>query len=92
MTTFQKVHALLFHILILISLLPPESLVKWKNSLSPPLPPTLNSSWSLTNLGHFCNWDATVCDNTSEYKNLIWFDTFCLRLQNRFKSISLSQK
>ncbi|KAH1195050.1 MDIS1-interacting receptor like kinase 2 [Glycine max] len=74
MTTFQKVHALLFHILLL-SLLPlkitssptteAEALIKWKNSLSPPLPPSLNSSWSLTNLGNLCNWDAIVCDNTN---------------------------
>ncbi|TKY62323.1 LRR receptor serine/threonine-protein kinase [Spatholobus suberectus] len=73
MTSFQKVHALLFHIL-LISLLPlkitssprteAEALVKWKNSLSPPLPLSLNS-WSLTNLGNLCNWDAIVCDNTN---------------------------
>ena len=74
MTTFQKVHALLFHILFFISLLPlkitssptteAEALVKWKNSLSL-LPPSLNSSWSLTNLGNLCNWDAIACDNTN---------------------------
>ncbi|RDX61260.1 putative leucine-rich repeat receptor-like protein kinase, partial [Mucuna pruriens] len=74
MTSFQKVHVLIFQ-LILTSLLPlkitssprieAEALVKWKNSLSPPLPPSLNSSWSLTNLGNLCNWDAIVCDNTN---------------------------
>ncbi|KAG5055412.1 hypothetical protein JHK85_007922 [Glycine max] len=75
MASFLKVHALLFHILFFISLLPfkitssqiteAEALVKWKNSLSPPLPSSLNSSWSLTNLGNLCNWDAIVCDNTN---------------------------
>nr|KYP62422.1 Receptor-like protein kinase 5 [Cajanus cajan] len=74
MTTFQKVHALIF-LMLLISLLPlkitasprteAEAIVKWKNTLSPPLPPSLNSSWSLTNLGNLCNWDAIVCDNTN---------------------------
>ncbi|KAL9285073.1 hypothetical protein ACSQ67_024603 [Phaseolus vulgaris] len=73
MTTFQKVHALVFHILMLF-LLPlriasspraeAEALVKWKNTLSPPLPPSLNS-WSLTNLPNLCIWDAIVCDNTN---------------------------
>ncbi|KAJ1416639.1 Protein kinase-like domain superfamily [Sesbania bispinosa] len=73
MTTFQKAHVLLFHILV-ISLLPlkitssprteAEALVKWKNSLSPPLPPPLNS-WSLANLGNLCSWYAVVCDNTN---------------------------
>ena len=75
MTSFQKVHALLFHILFFIPLLPlkitssqrteAEALVKWKNSLSPPLPPSLNSSWSLTNLANLCIWDAIACDNTN---------------------------
>ncbi|XP_047167182.1 MDIS1-interacting receptor like kinase 2-like [Vigna umbellata] len=73
MTTFQKVHALAFHILLL-ALLPlkiassltteAEALVKWKNSLSSPLPPS-QDSWSLTNLSNLCIWDAIVCDNTN---------------------------
>ena len=74
MTSFQKVHALLFHV-FLLSLLPlkitssqrteAEALVKWKHRLSPPLPPSLNSSWSLTNIANLCIWDAIVCDNTN---------------------------
>ncbi|CAJ1898928.1 unnamed protein product [Sphenostylis stenocarpa] len=73
MTTFQKVHALVFPILFLY-LLPlnitssptteAEALVKWRNSLTPPLPPSLNS-WSLTNLPNLCIWDAVVCDSTN---------------------------
>ncbi|QCD97769.1 LRR receptor-like serine/threonine-protein kinase FLS2 [Vigna unguiculata] len=73
MTNFQKVHTLLLPILFLC-LLPlkiassptaeAEALVKWKNTLSPPLPPSLNS-WSLTNLSNLCIWDAIVCDNTN---------------------------
>jgi len=75
MTTSQKLYALVFHLLFFIFLLPlkitssqrteAESLVKWKNSLSPPLPPSLNSSWSLTNLANLCIWDAIACDNTN---------------------------
>ncbi|KAL9285072.1 hypothetical protein ACSQ67_024602 [Phaseolus vulgaris] len=73
MTIFQKVHTLVLLILFLC-LLPlkiasssraeAEALVKWKNTLSPPLPPSLNS-WSLTNLPNLCIWDAIVCDNTN---------------------------
>ena len=37
-----------------------EALVKWKNSLSSST--SLNSSWSLANLGNLCNWTGIVCD------------------------------
>ena len=42
-----------------------EALVKWKGTLSLPLPPSL-SSWSLTNSSNLCNnWEAVVCDKTN---------------------------
>ena len=83
MTSFQKVHALLFHILLL-SLLPlkitssptteAEALVEWKNSLSPLLPLSLHSSWSLTNIGNLYNWGVIVCDNNNNSlrDKLVW--------------------
>ncbi|KAK7245329.1 hypothetical protein RIF29_40169 [Crotalaria pallida] len=78
MTSVPKSHALLFHVqLLLISLLPlskittasqrteAEALVKWKNTLIPPLPPSL-TSWSLNNIPNLCTtWHAITCDNTT---------------------------
>ncbi|WVZ08523.1 hypothetical protein V8G54_021869 [Vigna mungo] len=73
MTNFQSLHTLVLPI-IFLCLFPlrigssptaeAEALVKWKNSLTAPLPPSLNS-WSLTNLTKLCFWDAIVCDNTT---------------------------
>ncbi|KAK3444542.1 hypothetical protein EUGRSUZ_A01353, partial [Eucalyptus grandis] len=40
-----------------------QALVRWKNSLSPPPPPSLSSSWSLTNITHLCNWTGIACNN-----------------------------
>lgn len=71
MTTFHKASALIFHILLLCFLpskiaaslqTEAEALVKWKNSLSPSLPSTLDS-WSLNNMVDLCNWGAIVCDS-----------------------------
>ncbi|KAE9621889.1 putative non-specific serine/threonine protein kinase [Lupinus albus] len=74
-SSHQRVHALIFHI-IFISLLPlkiteastrreaeaeAEALVKWKNSLSQPLPYSL-TSWSFNNIVNLCNWGGIVCD------------------------------
>ena len=39
-----------------------EALVKWKNSLISSS--SLNSSWSLTNIGNLCNWTGIACDTT----------------------------
>ncbi|CAL0309783.1 unnamed protein product [Lupinus luteus] len=41
-----------------------EALVKWKNSLTPPLPPSL-TSWSLNTIDNLCSWYAITCDNTN---------------------------
>ncbi|KAG6724427.1 hypothetical protein I3842_03G259000 [Carya illinoinensis] len=69
MKSIQRPPFVLFHFLILC-LLPlkitssprtqAEALIKWKNSLSPPLPLPL-ASWSLSDLNNFCNWTAIAC-------------------------------
>ena len=68
---------LLIHVLFL-SLLPltitssptieAECLLKWKNSLISSL--SLNSSWSLTNIGNLCNWTGIACDTTGSVSEI----------------------
>ncbi|KAL3753090.1 hypothetical protein ACJRO7_000482 [Eucalyptus globulus] len=47
-----------------------RALVKWKNSLSPPPPPSL-SSWSLTNITHRCNWTGIACNDGGSVSEII---------------------
>ncbi|KAJ7977192.1 putative Receptor protein kinase [Quillaja saponaria] len=75
MAIISKATLLLLFQILLISFLPlkvassarteAESLVKWKNSLSLPVPSSLNS-WSLTSLNNLCKWSAIVCDKTNQ--------------------------
>ncbi|RVX19316.1 MDIS1-interacting receptor like kinase 2 [Vitis vinifera] len=73
----QSAPLLLIHVLFL-SLLPltitssptieAECLLKWKNSLISSL--SLNSSWSLTNIGNLCNWTGIACDTTGSVSEI----------------------
>ncbi|XLS60093.1 hypothetical protein HN51_014321, partial [Arachis hypogaea] len=75
MTTFQQTHSIVF-LVFLVSLLTintsvtaspiteAQELVKWKNTLSLPLPSSLKS-WSLNNFDKLCSWEAILCDKTN---------------------------